>query len=274
MSAESADPGRSSGTTAAGGRWLGPGSHARGVVRPVARGPGVLRCPGEDRSCQGDPRGRDPCRDGARAGRQADRSGCRGRRRARCRPRRADRRPGVRRGGRERRRRRAREPPTSWSRCSHSPPSPCAACEKGTATFSFLPVNQEQHLVADLRDSGVTSFAMELVPRISRAQSMDALSSQALVSGYRCAIVAAGHAAPLLPPQHDRGRHGAARRGRRARRRCRRPAGDRDRQAARRRGAGLRRARRRGRGDPVDGRQGDRARPRDASRAPAATPAR
>jgi H+-translocating NAD(P) transhydrogenase subunit alpha len=48
------------------------------------------------------------------------------------------------------------------------------------------------NLVADLRDCGVTSFAMELVPRISRAQSMDALSSQSLVSGYRCAIVAAG----------------------------------------------------------------------------------
>jgi NAD(P) transhydrogenase subunit alpha len=62
----------------------------------------------------------------------------------------------------------------------------------GAATFSFLPVNQEQHLVTELRDCGVTSFAMELVPRISRAQSMDALSSQALVSGYRCAIVAAG----------------------------------------------------------------------------------
>jgi len=43
-----------------------------------------------------------------------------------------------------------------------------------------------------LRDAGVTSFAMELVPRISRAQSMDALSSQSLVAGYRSAIVAAG----------------------------------------------------------------------------------
>ncbi|MEJ7832052.1 MAG: Re/Si-specific NAD(P)(+) transhydrogenase subunit alpha [Nocardioides sp.] len=63
---------------------------------------------------------------------------------------------------------------------------------EGTATVSFLPVNQEQQLVAELRDCGITSFAMELVPRISRAQSMDALSSQALVSGYRCAIVAAG----------------------------------------------------------------------------------
>ena len=62
----------------------------------------------------------------------------------------------------------------------------------GIATVSFLPVNSSLDLVADLRDCLVTSFAMELVPRISRAQSMDALSSQSLVSGYRCAIVAAG----------------------------------------------------------------------------------
>ena len=65
-------------------------------------------------------------------------------------------------------------------------------------------------------------------------------------------------AAPLLPPEHDRRRHRAARRGRGARRRRRRPAGDRDRQAARRGGQGLRRARGRRRGDPVDGRQVDR----------------
>ncbi len=63
---------------------------------------------------------------------------------------------------------------------------------EGTATMSFLPVNQSLDLVADLRDCAITSFAMELVPRISRAQSMDALSSQALVAGYRCAVVAAG----------------------------------------------------------------------------------
>ena len=70
---------------------------------------------------------------------------------------------------------------------------------QGTATMSFLPVNQSQELVADLRDCGITSFAMELVPRISRAQSMDALSSQALVSGYRCAIVAAGMLRRFFP---------------------------------------------------------------------------
>ena len=62
----------------------------------------------------------------------------------------------------------------------------------GAATISFLPTRQEEAAVRDLRDCGVTSFAMELVPRISRAQSMDALSSQALVAGYRSAIVAAG----------------------------------------------------------------------------------
>jgi NAD(P) transhydrogenase subunit alpha len=63
---------------------------------------------------------------------------------------------------------------------------------EGTATLSFLPTTQNPDLVGELRDCGMTAFAFELVPRISRAQSMDALSSQALVSGYRCAIVAAG----------------------------------------------------------------------------------
>jgi NAD(P) transhydrogenase subunit alpha len=69
----------------------------------------------------------------------------------------------------------------------------------GTATISFLPTLQSLDLVADLRDCGITSFAMELVPRISRAQSMDALSSQALVAGYRCAIVAAGMLRSFFP---------------------------------------------------------------------------
>ena len=63
---------------------------------------------------------------------------------------------------------------------------------QGTSTISFLPTGQVPDVVTALRDAGVTSYAMELVPRISRAQSMDALSSQALVAGYRCAIVAAG----------------------------------------------------------------------------------
>ncbi|WP_068107837.1 NAD(P) transhydrogenase subunit alpha [Nocardioides dokdonensis] len=63
---------------------------------------------------------------------------------------------------------------------------------EGAVTVSFLPTGLETDLVRDLRDLGITSLAMELVPRISRAQSMDALSSQSLVAGYRSAIVCAG----------------------------------------------------------------------------------
>lgn len=62
----------------------------------------------------------------------------------------------------------------------------------GAATISFLPTAQSLDQVKAFRDAGITAFALELVPRISRAQSMDALSSQALVSGYRAAIVSAG----------------------------------------------------------------------------------
>ena len=69
---------------------------------------------------------------------------------------------------------------------------------QGTATISFLPTGSLD-VITDLRDGWITSFAMELVPRISRAQSMDALSSQALVAGYRCAIVAAGLLRRFLP---------------------------------------------------------------------------
>lgn len=66
-------------------------------------------------------------------------------------------------------------------------------------TVSFLPAAQELDLVRVMRDGGVTSFAMELVPRISRAQSVDALSSQAFVAGYRAALVAAERLPRLFP---------------------------------------------------------------------------
>jgi H+-translocating NAD(P) transhydrogenase subunit alpha len=53
--------------------------------------------------------------------------------------------------------------------------------------------------VRALRERGVTSFAMELVPRISRAQSMDALSSQASIAGYKAVLIAASHLQKFLP---------------------------------------------------------------------------
>jgi NAD(P) transhydrogenase subunit alpha len=65
--------------------------------------------------------------------------------------------------------------------------------------ISFLPVAQQVDIVRTLRDAKVTSFAMELIPRISRAQAMDALSSQALVAGYRAVLVAAERLPKFFP---------------------------------------------------------------------------
>jgi H+-translocating NAD(P) transhydrogenase subunit alpha len=78
-------------------------------------------------------------------------------------------------------------------------PAALRSLAPGTSLLSFIPTTFDPALVAELRDLGLTSFAMELVPRISRAQSMDALSSQALVAGYRCAIVAAGMLRRFFP---------------------------------------------------------------------------
>ncbi|MBB4910943.1 NAD(P) transhydrogenase subunit alpha [Actinophytocola algeriensis] len=69
----------------------------------------------------------------------------------------------------------------------------------GAITISFLPAAQELDLVRALRDGGHTALAMELVPRISRAQAMDALSSQSFVAGYRAAVVAAERLPRFLP---------------------------------------------------------------------------
>ena len=59
---------------------------------------------------------------------------------------------------------------------------------KGAITVGLASPASELASVAAFRDRGVTAFALELVPRISRAQSMDALTSQALVAGYRCVL--------------------------------------------------------------------------------------
>src|SRR4029077_19881769 len=53
--------------------------------------------------------------------------------------------------------------------------------------------------VESLASRGVTAFAMESIPRITRAQSMDALSSQATVGGYKAALLAAEHLPRFFP---------------------------------------------------------------------------
>jgi len=70
-----------------------------------------------------------------------------------------------------------------------------AAMPAGASLLGLLNPFQEPAAMRALRDQGVTAYALELVPRISRAQSVDALSSQALVAGYRAALVGA----ELLP---------------------------------------------------------------------------
>ncbi len=70
-------------------------------------------------------------------------------------------------------------------------PATAAALGPGTITIGFASPASELPAVGALAAAGVTSFALELVPRISRAQSMDALSSQSLVAGYRAVLEAA-----------------------------------------------------------------------------------
>ncbi len=70
-------------------------------------------------------------------------------------------------------------------------PAQMSKLKNGAVTISFLsPVNAVDSIDA-AASAGVTAFSLELVPRISRAQSMDALTSQALCAGYRAALVGA-----------------------------------------------------------------------------------
>jgi len=70
-------------------------------------------------------------------------------------------------------------------------PNTVRSLKRGAVTAGLASPSSELPTVEALADAGVTAFALELVPRISRAQSMDALSSQALVAGYRCVLEAA-----------------------------------------------------------------------------------
>ena len=73
------------------------------------------------------------------------------------------------------------------------------AFKKGAVVIGFMQAYARPDLVRALKERGITSFAMELVPRISRAQSMDALSSQASVAGYKAVLIAANTLERFLP---------------------------------------------------------------------------
>ncbi|MEJ2382601.1 MAG: Re/Si-specific NAD(P)(+) transhydrogenase subunit alpha [Gammaproteobacteria bacterium] len=69
----------------------------------------------------------------------------------------------------------------------------------GALVVGFMQPHREPERIRALRDRNITALAMELVPRISRAQSMDALSSQASIAGYKGALMAADLAAQFFP---------------------------------------------------------------------------
>jgi len=73
------------------------------------------------------------------------------------------------------------------------------AMKEGAILISFIYANKERELVKLLRDKKITCFAMEQIPRITRAQSMDALSSQSALAGYYAVELGATHLARILP---------------------------------------------------------------------------
>jgi len=69
----------------------------------------------------------------------------------------------------------------------------------GTVLISTLMAHNNIAMLKSLQDKKITSFGMELIPRISRAQSMDVLSSQAAIAGYKAAIMGADIAPRFFP---------------------------------------------------------------------------
>ena len=78
-------------------------------------------------------------------------------------------------------------------------PAQMSSLKKGALTISFLSPGTAVDSIEAAADAGVTAFSLELVPRISRAQSMDALTSQALCAGYRAVLVGAEMSPRFFP---------------------------------------------------------------------------
>jgi H+-translocating NAD(P) transhydrogenase subunit alpha len=81
------------------------------------------------------------------------------------------------------------------------PPSTAEAAlvPQGKVLVSLLQPSRNEAVIAQLRDRGVTALALELVPRTTRAQSMDVLSSQATVAGYKAVLLGAASMPRFLP---------------------------------------------------------------------------
>ncbi|HJP94123.1 MAG TPA: Re/Si-specific NAD(P)(+) transhydrogenase subunit alpha [Pyrinomonadaceae bacterium] len=78
-------------------------------------------------------------------------------------------------------------------------PNDFARLKKGAIVIGFLRPLDEPAALIPAVDRGVTTFAVELIPRITRAQAMDALSSMATVAGYKAVLIGAAHIPRMFP---------------------------------------------------------------------------
>jgi NAD(P) transhydrogenase subunit alpha len=78
-------------------------------------------------------------------------------------------------------------------------PEDVALLRAGATVIGLLHPHEFDERICALRDGNITSFAMELIPRISRSQNMDVLSSQASIAGYKAALMAANRTARFFP---------------------------------------------------------------------------
>ena len=84
-------------------------------------------------------------------------------------------------------------------RVGQPPAREIEALARGTVLVGFLQPLTDEEGIARLEEHGIVAFAMESIPRITRAQSMDALSSQATVAGYKGVLLAADRSPKLFP---------------------------------------------------------------------------
>jgi len=74
-----------------------------------------------------------------------------------------------------------------------------AAMKEGSVLIGLLQPYRDANLVKTLQAKKITAFAMELLPRVTRAQGMDILSSQSAIVGYRSVLIAADHCPKFFP---------------------------------------------------------------------------
>jgi NAD(P) transhydrogenase subunit alpha len=85
------------------------------------------------------------------------------------------------------------------ARVTRPSPEDVGAMQPGTVLIGFLDPLSDADGIARLQEREIVAFAMESIPRITRAQAMDALSSQATVAGYKAVLLAADRVPRLFP---------------------------------------------------------------------------